>query len=177
MLRVAPAADAVRALFVGRRYMGATILRWLTIIVHLIGKKLVICGGASALAFGADSARSRARRGLPELRFRGVRSGQLRKLRRKLSRFAAARTAGPFRPDWKRVSPVCAELSEPFAQGSEDARPPPPGFPGGAWGWARAAGCEPLVAVGRSPRAAPSRESPIRTFLPESGADWARKPF
>src|SRR5688572_27192246 len=42
MLKVAPAADAGRALFVGRRRMGATILRWLTIIVHLIRNILVI---------------------------------------------------------------------------------------------------------------------------------------
>src|SRR5688500_11240280 len=42
MLKVAPAADAFRALFVGRKRMGATILRWLTIIVHLIWKQPVI---------------------------------------------------------------------------------------------------------------------------------------
>src|SRR5688500_5815108 len=36
MLGNAPAADAGRALFVGRRRMAATILRWLMIIVHLI---------------------------------------------------------------------------------------------------------------------------------------------
>src|SRR5687768_10724657 len=42
MLKVAPAADAGRALFVGRRRMSATILRWLTIIVHLVRNLLVI---------------------------------------------------------------------------------------------------------------------------------------
>src|SRR5688500_7205073 len=40
MLGTAPAADAGRALFVGRRRMGA--MRWLTIIVHLIRNLLVI---------------------------------------------------------------------------------------------------------------------------------------
>src|SRR5687768_16820983 len=42
MLRVAPAADAVRALFVGRKRMGATILRWLMLLIHLIWKQPVI---------------------------------------------------------------------------------------------------------------------------------------
>src|SRR5688572_16551901 len=122
MLGTAPAADAGRALFVGRRRMGATILRWLMVLIHLIWKQPVTLAQVGVQA--AASARSRAAgRGLPEMRFRAVRSRELWEL----PRFAAARAPMPIRPGWKRVSRVCAEPYEPFA-GARGLEQPLPDF-------------------------------------------------
>ena len=74
------------------------------------------------LAFGRLGSIARRWAGLPEMRFRAVRSRELREL----PRFTAPRTAMPIRPGGKCVSRVCAELYEPFAHAHCDAKPTRP---------------------------------------------------
>src|SRR5687767_12713394 len=124
MLKVAPVADAVRALFVGRRRMGATILRWLTIIVQLIQKILVIPAQAG---ISVPLPRPLKTREIPAFagmttkdRQAGKRDGLGSAARRSTvlhPYFTVAIAAEPIPPE-PCLCRICAELSEPFTPAS-----------------------------------------------------------
>ena len=118
------------ALFVGRKRMGATILRWLTTIVHLVWKQFVIPAQAGAV----DDPRSISvplpthcrRREIPA--FAGMTAKGRRAVRREgLGSAAAPSTVIHRNLRWyrcrshapePRFGRICAELSEPFAPAS-----------------------------------------------------------
>src|SRR5688572_16612893 len=128
ILKVAPAADAGRALFVGRRRMAATILRWLTIIVHLIWKQPVIPAQAGiSMPLPTHCRRREVPAGVhPELHRRaGMMTEGRRAVRCEgLGSAAAPSTVIHRNLRWyrcrshapePRFGRICAELSEPFA--------------------------------------------------------------
>src|SRR5687768_6723865 len=143
MLETAPAADAGRALFVGRRRMGATILRWLTIILHVIRNILVIPAKAGiSMPLRTACRRREIPAGVyPELRRRaGMTTEGRRAVRCEGFGSAAAPSTVIHRNlRWyrrrsharKRVSVAFAPNSPNLSRWLRNAGSPPTGFPGG----------------------------------------------
>ena len=164
MLKVAPAADAVRALFVGRRRMGATILRWLTVLIHLIWKQPVALAkaGAQAAASARRAPPGGVRRKCVFVRYVVGNFGNFRASRPRALRCRSHRAGSAF--------PAFAPNFMNLSRGLRNVGSPPTGFPGGGWGvGASGAAASSFVAV---PEAHPG--SSRKSGRGEHRSDWIR---